>query len=48
MLKISIYINNKKDVDIIGIKEDFTAYCEKFSDVIFVDVRNVKTNQKGV
>ena len=42
MLKILVYIDNQKNSDIIGIKEDIAAYCEKFSDVAFVDVKKVQ------
>ena len=33
MLKISIYLKEEENQEIIGIKEDFAAYCEKFGDV---------------
>lgn len=38
-IKISIYVNTTEEI--IGIKEDFTAYCEKFGDVLKVDVESV-------
>lgn len=42
MLKISIFVRESEQADIIGIKEDFAAYCEKFGDVVFVDVKKVQ------
>lgn len=38
MLKIIIYVEETEENEIIGIKEDFAAYCEKFGDVKRVDV----------
>ena len=38
-VKISIYVNTADEI--IGIKEDFAAYCEKFGDVLKVDVEGV-------
>ena len=38
-VKISIYVNTAEEI--IGIKEDFAAYCEKFGDVLKVDVEGV-------
>lgn len=40
MEKIKIIIHLETDEDIIGIKEDFAAYCEKFADVKGVEVEN--------
>ena len=40
MEKIKIIIHLETDEDIIGIKEDFAAYCEKFADVKGVEVVN--------
>lgn len=42
-LKITIHlevddIKTNPDAEIIGIKEDFANYCEKFGDVRFVEV----------
>jgi hypothetical protein len=37
-IKIIIHLELKETDEIIGIKEDFAAYCEKFGDVIRVDV----------
>ena len=39
MLKISIYLKEEGQ-EIIGIKEDFAAYCEKFGDVVKVEVES--------
>ena len=46
MLKISIFVRESEQADIIGIKEDFAACCEKFGDVAFVDVKKVQSKQK--
>lgn len=35
-MKIIIHVD--ENVDIIGVKEDIAAYCEKFGDVRFIDV----------
>lgn len=40
MLKISIYLKEEENQEIIGIKEDFAAYCEKFGDVVMIDVED--------
>lgn len=37
-LKIIIHIEAEPDTEIIGIKEDFAAYCEKFGDVKMIEV----------
>lgn len=37
MIKISIYLKEENQ-EIIGIKEDFATYCEKFGDVVKVEV----------
>lgn len=42
-VKISIYVNTADEI--IGIKEDFAAYCEKFGDVLKVDVEPVEIEQ---
>ena len=38
-LKIIIHIEAEPGAEIIGIKEDFAAYCEKFGDVTLVEVK---------
>lgn len=38
--KIKIIIHLETEDDIIGIKEDFAAYCEKFGDVKRIDVES--------
>ena len=38
MQKIKITIHLETEDEIIGIKEDFATYCEKFGDVTMVDV----------
>lgn len=37
-IKIIIHLEPKADDEIIGIKEDFATYCEKFGDVRMVEV----------
>ena len=37
-IKIILYIEAEPDTEIIGIKEDFAAYCEKFGDVRLIEV----------
>ena len=37
-IKIIIHIEAEPDTEIIGIKEDFAAYCEKFGDVRMIEV----------
>lgn len=44
MLKISIYLKEEGQ-EIIGIKEDFAAYCEKFGDVVRVEVEKEEGDQ---
>lgn len=41
MLQFTVFVRETEQADIIGIKEDFAAYCEKFGDVAFVDVKKV-------
>ena len=43
MIKISIYLKEEGQ-EIIGIKEDFAAYCEKFGDVVKVEVEEKPEN----
>ena len=43
MIKISIYLKDEGQ-EIIGIKEDFAAYCEKFGDVVKVEVEEKPEN----
>ena len=38
MDKIKIIIHLETEDEIIGIKEDFAAYCEKFGDVKRIEV----------
>lgn len=38
MEKIKIIIHLETEDDIIGIKEDFATYCEKFADVKHIEV----------
>ena len=40
MEKIKIIIHLEAEDDIIGIKEDFATYCEKFGDVTLVEVES--------
>jgi hypothetical protein len=40
MAKIKITIHLDTDDDIIGIKEDFASYCEKFADVKHIEVED--------
>ena len=37
-IKITIHLAPEKGQEIIGIKEDFATYCEKYGDVIKVEV----------
>ena len=39
MIKISIYLKDEGQ-EVIGIKEDFATYCERFGDVVKVEVEN--------
>lgn len=43
MIKISIYLKEEGQ-EIIGIKEDFATYCEKFGDVVKVEVEEKTEN----
>ena len=43
--KITITVEPAPDAELIGIKEDFATYCEKFGDVRNVTVEEVKTEQ---
>lgn len=43
-IKITIHLKAAPDAEIIGIKEDFATYCEKFGDVVFVEVERVQTD----
>jgi hypothetical protein len=47
MDKIKIIIHIETEDDIIGIKEDFTAYCERFADVKWVEVINDGKDEKS-
>lgn len=38
MAKIKVIIHLKTEDEIIGIKEDFATYCEKFADVKEIEV----------
>jgi hypothetical protein len=40
MAKIKITIHLETEEDIIGIKEDFANYCEKFADVKHIEVED--------
>lgn len=46
LIKITIYLKEDKTQEVIGIKEDFATYCEKFGDVKKVDVTEVWVNDK--
>lgn len=46
-LKIIIHIEAEPDTEIIGIKEDFAAYCEKFGDVRAIEVESEDTENGG-
>lgn len=37
-IKITIHLAPEKGQEIIGIKEDFSTYCEKYGDVVKVEV----------
>ena len=39
MIKITIHLNDEGQ-EILGIKEDFATYCERFGDVVKVEVEN--------
>lgn len=47
MIKISIYLKDEGQ-EIIGIKEDFATYCEKFGDVVKVEVETEPNNYEQV
>ena len=38
MNKIKVIIHLETEDDVIGIKEDFTTYCEKFADIKYIEV----------
>lgn len=38
MQKIKVIIHLETEDEIIGIKEDFATYCEKFADVKHIEV----------
>ena len=40
MERIKIIIHLETDEDIIGIKEDFANYCERYGDVKKIEVEN--------
>lgn len=40
MEKVKIIIHLETEEDIIGIKEDFAGYCEKFADVKHIEVED--------
>ena len=40
MQKINVIIHLETEDDIIGIKEDFATYCEKFADVKRIEVKD--------
>lgn len=46
-IKIIIHLEPKETDEIIGIKEDFATYCEKFGDVIRVDVESEDSGHGG-
>ncbi|MBO5957516.1 MAG: hypothetical protein J6Q39_08175 [Bacteroidales bacterium] len=46
-IKIIIYLEPKEDDEIIGIKEDFATYCEKFGDVRMVEVEAESGDEVG-
>lgn len=46
MLQFTVFVREPEQADIIGIKEDFATYCEKFGDVAFVDVKKVQPKTK--
>lgn len=40
-IKIIIHIKPEPSAETIGIKEDFATYCEKYGDVVKVEVEEV-------
>lgn len=40
MYKIKIIIHLETDEDVIGIKEDFANYCERYGDVKEIEVED--------
>ena len=46
MLQFTVFVREAEQTDIIGIKEDFAAYCEKFGDIAFMDVKKVQPKPK--
>ncbi len=43
--KITIIVERAPGTELIGIKEDFATYCEKYGDVKEVKVEPIKTEQ---
>ncbi len=43
--KITIIVEPDPHTELIGVKEDFTAYCEKFGDVRSVRVEQIEAEQ---
>ena len=46
-IKIIIHLEPKETDEIIGIKEDFATYCEKFGDVTLVEVESEDSGHGG-
>lgn len=46
-IKIIIHLEPKETDEIIGIKEDFATYCEKFGDVRMVEVESEDSEHGG-
>ena len=40
-IKITIHVKLTPDTEIIGVKEDFANYCEKYGDIVNVKVERV-------
>lgn len=43
--KITIIVEPDPSVELVGIKEDFATYCERFGDVKRVQVEELQTEQ---
>ena len=44
-IKITIIVQPETGDEILGIKEDFANYCERFGDIVKVDVEPITPDQ---
>ena len=46
--KITIIVEPDPHTELVGVKEDFTTYCEKFGDVRSVRVEQIEAEQMKI